>query len=180
MQSHFTKFVRYFRGLQFPVILLLLIICSQVSHAQEAKPQIRCVTAVSDIKLDGWLNEDDWSRADSITSLGMVEPQVNGTATFPTIVKVLVDQKNIFIGVKCFDNEPDAVVAFSKARDSELEDEDHIKLILDTYGDGRNGYIFAINPFGARYDALVSRNGEDENPNWDGAWDARTQFNSDP
>jgi len=57
-----------------------------------------------------------------------------------------------------------------------LEDEDYLKVILDTYQDGRSGYIFAINPYAARYDALVSNNGESENPNWDGAWDAQTRI----
>ena len=92
-------------------------------------------------------------------------------------MKILVTPKNIYLGIKCFDDQPDEIVAFSKARDSELENEDYIKLILDTYSNGRNGYIFAINPFAARYDALVSHNGEFENPNWDGAWDAQTQIN---
>jgi hypothetical protein len=126
--------------------------------------------------MDGWLDEEEWLRADSISSLAMIEPELNGVATFPTVVKVLVTSKNIYLGIRCFDDNPEEIVAFSKARDSELENEDYLKIIFDTYRDGRNGYIFAINPFAARYDALVSRNGESENPNWDGAWNARTQI----
>jgi len=143
------------------------------------RPTISCTVANQPIKVDGWLNEVEWSGADSISSLGMVEPVENGIPTYPTVVKILVTPKNIYLGIKCFDDQPDEIVAFSKARDSELEDEDYLKVILDTYRDGRNGYIFAINPFAARYDALVSYNGESENRNWDGAWDAKTQINGD-
>ncbi len=152
--------------------------CS-VSGQETGKPLITCVTADQPVKVDGWLNEEDWSRADSITTLTMVEPFEKGTPTFPTVVKVLVTSKNIYLGFICFDDQPEEVVAFSKARDSELKDEDYLKVIFDTYKNGRNGYIFAINPFGARYDALVSFNGESENPNWDGAWEAQTQVNGD-
>jgi len=143
------------------------------------KPTIICTTTDQLIKVDGWLSEEDWSKADSITTLSMVEPVVNGTPSFKTIVKILVTPKNIYLGIKCYDDQPDEIVAFSKARDSELANEDYLKVILDTYLDGRNGYIFAINPFEARYDALVSYNGEFENPNWDGAWDAQNQISGD-
>ena len=147
------------------------------SGQDEGKPQIACIPAREAVRLDGWLNEADWDRADSIIIAAMVEPEENGMPTYPTVVKILVDQKNIYLGLICFDDQPDQIVSFSKARDAELENEDNIKFILDTYRDGRNGYIFAINPFAARYDALVSFNGEFENPNWDGAWDAKTQIN---
>ena len=159
---------------------LIVFLLAYSAFGQEAdRPVITCTMAENSIRVDGWLDEEDWLRADSITSLHMVEPVVNGKPSFQTVVKILVTPKNIYLGIKCFDDEPGEIVAFSKARDSELEDEDYLKVILDTYRDGRNGYIFAINPFAARYDALVSFNGERENPNWDGAWDAATQINGE-
>ena len=165
-------------------LILLFQLLVVYAHAQQdgkpqinGKPLINCVLTDQVLKVDGWLDEAAWSKADSISSLTMVEPVEGGNPTFPTVVKVLVTPKNIYLGLICFDDQPDQIVSFSKARDAELENEDYIKLILDTYRDGRNGYIFAINPFAARYDALVSFNGEFENPNWDGAWDAKTQIN---
>lgn len=152
-----------------------LLISSFILIQAQDKPGIGSHTLQGDIELDGWLSEDGWDLADSIASLTMVEPRPGEQASFPTVVKVLFGPKNIYLGFVCHDPQPEAIVAFSKARDSDLEDEDHVKIILDTYRDGRNGYIFAINPFAARYDALVSFNGESENENWDGAWDARTQ-----
>ena len=159
-------------------LALLLHFCISAFSQDEGKPRIACTAVRDAIRLDGWMNEADWDRADSIIIASMVEPVENGLPTYPTVVKILVDQKNIYLGLICFDDHPDEIVSFSKARDAELENEDNVKFILDTYRDGRNGYIFAINPFGARYDALVSFNGEFENPNWDGAWDAKTQINN--
>jgi len=172
-------FVALFSHMKKWITGLSMAILSFHALGQDAeRPSISTTMANQAIKVDGWLNEAEWLRADSIASLSMIEPVVNGTPSFPTVVKVLLTPKNIFIGIRCFDDNPDEIVAFSKARDSELENEDYLKVIFDTYGDGRNGYIFAINPYAARYDALVSYNGESENPNWDGAWDAKTQVNS--
>nr|MDQ3421138.1 DUF5916 domain-containing protein [Acidobacteriota bacterium] len=37
------------------------------------------------------------------------------------------------------------------------------------------GYVFAVNPSGARYDALINPGGETEKVEWDGIWEAATQ-----
>ena len=149
----------------------------QIGRAQDGlRPGITAMPTDEPIRLDGILNEADWGRADSIPGLRMVEPVRDGDPTFRTTVKILVNPGNIYLGITCLDDSPREIVAFSKARDSDLDDEDYLKVILDSYGDGRNGYIFGINPYGARYDALVSFNGESENPNWDAAWDAATRI----
>lgn len=35
----------------------------------------------------------------------------------------------------------------------------------------RAGYVFAVNPAGARYDGLINPGGDTENADWDGIWD---------
>lgn len=131
------------------------------------------------VNLDGFPDEPVWNSAGIISSFRMVEPDENTEPSFSTKVKLMADKKNIYLAIICRDPDPDGVVAFSKARDSELEDEDYVKFVLDTYGDGRSAYIFAINPFGARYDALASNRGEREDPSWDAIWEAKTRLLSD-
>jgi len=160
---------------RFFTILFALLLVLPLGAQETVQPFIKGSISSESVQLDGRLNDPAWAGADSIPNLTMIEPTAGLPPTYRTVVKVLLSPKNIFLGIRCYDAEPEKIVAFSKARDAELEDEDYIKVILDTYHDGRNGYIFAINPFGARYDALVSNNGESENPNWDGAWEARTR-----
>jgi hypothetical protein len=128
------------------------------------------------IRIDGALSEKIWNSADSITSFIMVEPNENQTPTYRTVVKVLSGPKDLVIGIICYDSNPDKIVSFSKARDTELGKEDNIKIVLDTYQDGRNGFIFSVNPNASRYDALVSNYGALENANWDGIWEAKTKI----
>jgi len=135
-------------------------------------------TRQGELKFDGVLDEPFWESAASIDSLTMVEPNVGQPATLRTVVKIVTDNENIILGIICHDD-PDAITAYSKARDVYLNDEDHIKFVFDTYRDERNGFVFAVNPFGARYDALVADRGESENANWDGVWDAKTSITTD-
>ncbi len=163
----------------FFALLLTCIIPVNSIYSQDIKPSLEAVHLSSKLQLDGILNEKAWNEATPISSLRMIEPAENQNASFNTKIKVLVDSKNIYLGFSCSDPEPEKIVVFSKARDSELEDEDYIKFVFDPYGDGRSAYIFAINPFGARYDALSSNRGEKEDSSWDGIWEAKTQINPD-
>ena len=63
-------------------------------------------------------------------------------------------------------------MSFTKERDGAFELEDHMVVVLDPFQDGRSGYVFALNPGGARFDALVDPGGESINKNWDGNWEA--------
>lgn len=126
------------------------------------------------LHLDGRLDEPAWLQADSIDGLSQIEPVEGGAPSAKTVIRVLAAPDAIIFGIRADDADPARLVSFARERDAVLTNEDHIKLVLDTYLDGRSGYVFAINPTGARYDALVSGQGESENANWDAPWEAAT------
>lgn len=157
-----------------PTSILLILLTANTFLAQINNSARLKVNRFGDnFKLDGKLNEPFWMNADSIDGLTMVEPEENRPATFRTVVKIVANNENIILGIICYDD-PQKIIAYTKARDVSLGGEDNIKFVFDTYRDERNGYIFSINPFGARYDAVVAKRGEGENSNWDGVWDAKT------
>ncbi|MFQ6009329.1 MAG: DUF5916 domain-containing protein, partial [Candidatus Zixiibacteriota bacterium] len=159
-------------------ILNLVLNFSPTVLAHDGRqPTLRVGYLPGDIKLDGLLDEPEWAAADSIENLTMVEPDEGVPPTAATIVKVLANSNEVVFGIDCKDPEPEGIVSFSKSRDAHFRQEDHILLVLDTFRDGRSGYVFAVNPGGARYDALVADRGERENSNWDDAWEAATSRN---
>ncbi len=130
------------------------------------------------IKLNGELSEQSWQKAPVLTGLTTTVPVEGGRPSNKTEVRILAEPKNLYIGIICYDASPNKIVSFSKLRDANLSNEDHVRIVLDPSLDGRSGYIFAINPSAARYDALVSNRGESENKNWDGVWEAKTRITS--
>jgi hypothetical protein len=138
-------------------------------------PELRAGRQTSaSIHLDGVLDEPDWAAAPTIDNLTMSEPTAGGAPTARTSVRVLTSRDAIVIGIVCDDPEPRRIVSFTRQRDAVLDTEDHVAIVLDTFLDGRSGYLFAVNPAGARYDALINPGGADANPEWDGIWDAAT------
>ncbi len=138
------------------------------------RPRLRVGKLPDDLVLDGMLLEKAWKEAPRIENLTMVEPNEGARPFARTTVSVLASEKEIVIGIFCRDPEPSKIVSYSVARDSSLYHEDHVKFVLGTFMDGRTGYVFAVNPSGARYDALVAHRGEGENRSWDGIWEAKT------
>jgi hypothetical protein len=148
---------------------------SSANPSAEAR-RVLCVAEVaSGIELDGRLIEPAWSSADSIADLTQIEPKEGASPTGRTVVHVLTTGTAILIGVRADDPDPSRIVSFARERDAVLDEEDHIKVVLDTYLDGRSGYVFAVNPSGARYDAVITEQGKAENANWDAIWEAATR-----
>ena len=157
-----------------PLAVLFLLSVQAAGNAQE-RPALRAgILNGNGVRLDGVLSEPEWAAADSITNLVTIEPEEGGVPAGRTIVKVLGNSKEIIIGAVCHDPDPAKIVSFSKARDAELENEDNLTILLDTFLDGRTGYVFAVNPSGARFDALVSPQGGEVNSDWDAVWEAST------
>ena len=148
-------------------------ISSVNSWAQDQKPTIAAGKLIGDFNLDGILNEEAWENAPVLDDFLTVVPEEKGTPSAPTRVRILASERNVIIGIECFDPEPDQIVRFQKIRDADISEEDHVKVVFDPFLDGQSGFILAVNAFGARYDALVSDRGESENDDWDAVWDAQ-------
>jgi hypothetical protein len=159
-----------------PVLVTLAVLTTLQRKASDVLPPVLRAHPISGaIRVDGRLDEPAWLEADSIAGLTQVVPVQGGVPAARTSVRVLVEPDALVVGIVAEDADPAAIVSFAKQRDADLSSEDHIRLVLDTFRDGRTGYVFAVNPGGARYDALVSERGESENPQWDGVWEAGTR-----
>ncbi|RNC89740.1 MAG: hypothetical protein ED555_09785 [Allomuricauda sp.] len=142
----------------------------------QERPSFASGKLTESYNFDGALNEADWKNAPVLTALTTTVPEEGGTPSQTTLVQVIADAQTIVIGITCNDTDPDGIIRFSKLRDANISEEDHVKVVLDPFLDGQSGYIFAVNSLAARYDALVSNRGEDENDDWDAVWDAKTQI----
>jgi Domain of unknown function (DUF5916) len=142
--------------------------------AQSASPQLRAGALGAALTIDGVVTDAEWSQADAVDAFVQTEPIEGAPASARTVVRVLASPRAIAIGIVCDDPDPARIVSFSVRRDAPLESEDHVRVVLGPFRDGRSGYVFAVNPGGARYDGLVNPGGEEDNAAWDGIWQAAT------
>jgi hypothetical protein len=155
-------------------VLTLLLCVSRSAFSQIATPSIRAGILPQNIVLDGQLTEAAWESAEAVADFTQTDPAEGAPASARTRVQVLADEHAIVIGVVCEQPDIKDIVSFSVRRDAALNSEDHIRIVLGPFADGRSGYVFAVNPTGARYDGLINPGGESDNPDWDGIWEAAT------
>ena len=95
---------------------------------------------------------------------------------YDTEVRVVYDDDALYFGVFARDDQPGRIIVSDLKKDYNVDTSDGFRVVLDTFRDGRNGYVFAINPAGARWDAQMANEGRESNANWDGIWDVSTRI----
>ena len=122
-------------------------------------------------EIDGVLNDPEWNFADPVTDFMQREPDNGQPGSERTEVRMLYDDDALYFAFYLYDREPDKIFAQDLRRDSKMDTDDTIAVILDTFHDRRNAYAFRVNPLGTKYDVEV-RNERQVNAGWDERWDA--------
>jgi hypothetical protein len=124
------------------------------------------------ITIDGVLDERVWSETVPAADFRQQDPQNGEPATEPTEVRIAYSRDALYMGVTCFDSEPDKWIGFQRGRDNGLGSDDRFMWTIDTFLDGRTAYFFEMNPSGLMADALQG-SADVNNRQWDGIWNAR-------
>src|SRR5262245_15322327 len=104
----------------FPVCLFLVVWATSASAQQPPAPtDRRSVTAVrlgdaESVRLDGDLNEEFWQRVEPARDFIQVDPANGQPATEPTEVRLVYTANAIYMGVTCFDSEPDKWLGYQR------------------------------------------------------------------
>jgi hypothetical protein len=129
--------------------------------------------------LDGKLDEEAWSQSNVVGDFIQEDPDEGMPATEITEVRALFDGQNLYFGIRCLDSQPEGIRATELRRDDTFGNDDSFAVILDTFHDHRNAFLFRINPRGTQYDALITGEGVDVNVSWDEKWEAETHIDED-
>jgi hypothetical protein len=136
---------------------------SATSAGAHGSRSIRAVRADAPLTVDGVLDEPAWGEARSSQEFIQKDPQEGEPSTEKTEFRVVYSATTLYIGVTCHDATPGGIVAAERRRDNTLENDDTISLVLDTFHDHRNAFLFRTNPLGTQFDALVTNEGNSLN-----------------
>ena len=134
--------------------------------------QATAVRVDETIRLDGRLDEAVW-RGSSESRFIQAEPREGQPATEETEVWVVYDESNLYVAARLHDSGEPTVNEIRK--DFGDTNQDVFQVILDTFRDRRNGYVFQTNPEGARGDRQVANEGREINRAWDAVWRVETE-----
>jgi hypothetical protein len=171
------------RILLFLVIIHSIFLCiyGQISLASDHSYTILKTNNHDNLVIDGLLNEHIWQTVKPITDFTQMEPFEGMPISERTEAYVFYDDEYIYFGFKCYDSEPDKIIARVDRRDAQTNS-DEVLVLIDTYHDLRNGFLFSINAAGVQSDACICESSRGEgrrrrgwdieilDPNWNGIW----------
>ena len=161
---------------------LVLLSFATPLHAQtvisspDGRKQVTVVRTAVPIALDGVLDEQVWTQAAPATGFIQADPLEGQPASEDTEVRLAYDADYLYVGVVCRDTAPGSIVVNEIRKDFAGGNQDTFEVLLDTFGDHRNGFVFSTNAKGAKADTQMANEGRDVNSNWDAVWwvEART------
>ena len=173
------------------VIAVLALLAASPSMAQDAidaahatfpvdpytapRPTLRALSIDEEITIDGRLDEAAWGRADSTPGpFIQLQPDPGYPSTERTVVRILYDSKNIYVGAVLYDSEPDEVSIPGLEQDYQTHDSDIFGIAIDSYMDRQSSFLFAVNPGGAIFDAQTFNDSRYVNRAWEGVVNVKT------
>jgi hypothetical protein len=159
---------------------------AQVLPAEPARPVMQAFALDAPPRLDGDVLDDAaWNRVEPAAGFRQIRPDTGDPATQPTKVYVGYTTDALYIGVVALDDDPAGIIVADSRRDSSLEDSDSFQVIIDSFRDRQNGFVFGTNPAGIEYDGQVTREGAGGdfssgsggfNLDWDTSWTVRSEI----
>lgn len=161
-------------------VLTIALLAPSLAAAQ-APPERATMAAVrmrdgEAIAVDGNLDEPVWTRAAPATDFIQQLPQTGAPATERTEVRIAYDRTTFYMGVTCYDSDPDGLLRYQIRRDQFLPADDRFMWVIDPFLTAQSGYHFETNPSGLMGEGLLGPAGY--NRNWDGVWTLRVRRSS--
>lgn len=107
------------------------------------------------VTVDGTLDEPVWQRAAVLSGFSQYRPADGRPAADSTQVLVWYAPDAIYFGIRAFESHDAAVRATLADRDN-IDADDRVQILLDTYHDNRRALLFAVNPLGVQQDGVWS------------------------
>ncbi len=152
---------------------IALLFCAASAAAHDDAPAERSIRAIRISShapvIDGVLDEDIWQKAPASGDFIQRDPDEKEPATERTTIQLAYDDEALYIGVRCYDSEPNKIVARPSRRDKWV-DMDFVSLNLDPHHDHQTGFFFLLGASGWMYDGILYDD-DREDDTWNGVWE---------
>ncbi|SFB87471.1 Carbohydrate family 9 binding domain-like [Flagellimonas taeanensis] len=127
--------------------------------------------------IDGLLDDPAWNLVEWGDDFIEQRPDENTPPGQQTAFKIVYGEKSLYIGIRCFDTEPDKIVKRLSRRDG--FEGDWIGVFIDSYHDQRTAFGFIVTAAGVKGDVFESNNGANEDDSWNPIWYVKTHTDSE-
>ena len=127
--------------------------------------------------IDGNINDETWNTVDWNANFTQLSPIEGNKPTQKTKFKIIYDEKNLYLAVRCYDSEPDKIVKRLSRRDG--NNGDWIEINIDTYHDLRTAFAFTVTAAGVKGEEFASLNGRSWDKSYNPIWFVKTKIDEE-
>jgi len=135
--------------------IFILLFAVSYAHSTDStvvvKRTYQTAFAKSAPVIDGLMNDDCWNLVEWTTDFIQSQPVENKPPSQQTAFKILYDNDNIYMFVRCYDSEPDKISKIMSRRDNFSGD--MIFVEFDSHFDKQTDFLFSASASGAKSDA---------------------------
>ena len=135
----------------FLIIIGILTTC--FAQTEVKTPVFEAVRVSESPSIDGILDEQVWSLSNVITEFRQRDPVFDVVPRFDSEVRIIYDNKAIYIGAIMYDPNPDSIKRELGVRDNDDLNADFFGIGFDTYKNKQDAYIFTVTASGVQMDS---------------------------
>jgi hypothetical protein len=148
------------------VAFLVLLHSTDIDVFAESGKIMKLKKAAVAPTVDG-IVESAWGLADSVSDFVQYQPYVGKEPSRVTVAKVLTTEEALYCLMVCYDSKEG--IQQHNGKQDDLNG-DVVSLMLDTFGDKRSAYKFAVSASGGRSDCRLLDDARNRDYSWDGVW----------
>ncbi len=153
-------------------IIVVVLFFTQELFAQRSYTAVEISSKKPHI--DGKI-EAIWNKAPWSDNFTQYEPYNGKKPSQETAFKILYDNNNIYIAIRCYDTEPEKIEKRLSRRDN--FEGDWVAVAIDSYNDNLTAFAFSSNALGVKGDVKFS-NDDQMDVTWDAKWYLKTSIDS--
>ena len=137
---------------------LAAVMTVQVYNGRENQVNVRIPRIEADATIDGVINEPVWQQAALLTGFSGFSPHDGIPAADSTQVLVWYSPTAIYFAVRGY--ELHGAVHATLADRDKISADDNVQILLGTFHDRRQAYVFGVNPLGVQMDGTIVEQGQ--------------------
>lgn len=156
-------------------LLFLLIISVSTGRATDHSTKVyHANRLLSSIRIDGVLDDSGWSTGEVAEEFIQLEPSQGFPVSQKTLVRLLYDDKNLYVCAMMYDSSPDSIFLELGNRDEGSNlNSDAFRLGIDPYNTRQTGYVFEVTVSGVQSESY------NDDLSFDAVWESATQIRND-
>lgn len=156
--------------MRFVLLFIALLTRSFWVMAQDILPELASTRTNQSPKIDGIISDSCWKNLPIASNFTVSEPVYGTKPAAATEVKILYDNRAIYVCAKLYDLHPDSISHELGKRDDNVNS-DFFSVTFDTYNNRQDAFVFGVYASGVQKDYKIN------DLFYDAVWESAAQLN---